>query len=208
MSPSSPAVVETHASHAHVDTVVAQVEARVHRHTVYALDSLEKHKHLHLAYSAVHIRIAGHHCVPHVLVVLRGAESHPQAQLAVRVEELVALQLARKVVVVLLVDKVDVVFEHLVVDVGVPSARIVYEVVTVHSLVVEAGVSPPIEATTHASAHISSHSPIESEASIEALINKMLPWFHMLFNQYIKLYTIEPLAILRAYENDGVNQKP
>jgi hypothetical protein len=85
------------------------------------------------------------HSPPHFLLARRGCHSHPQAQVPVGVEELHTLELSALVVVVLQVDVVDVVPEHLVVGVAVPPGRVVDVVEAVHGVVVHVGVSPAVE---------------------------------------------------------------
>ena len=60
-------------------------------------------------------------------------------------EELVRVQLSVSVGIVLHEDLVDVVPQHLVVDVGVPAAAIIDTLETRHTLVVHTRGSPPIE---------------------------------------------------------------
>ena len=117
-----------------------------HEHAaLHSLDALEYVEHLPLTDSAivVGIELLGSH--PHLLVVHRRSHPHPQAQVPVGVEELHTLQLSTSIEVVLHEDVLDVVPEHLVVDVVVPPGRVVDVVEAVHGVVVHAGVSPSVE---------------------------------------------------------------
>lgn len=92
---------------------------------LHSLDTLEQVEHLPLVHTALAVSIALLHCAPGLLVAAGGNHSHPQAQVPVGVEELLALEFASLVGVVLRVDLLDSVPEHLVVDVGVPAPRVV-----------------------------------------------------------------------------------
>ena len=146
------------------------------------LDSLEQHEHLHLTDSAVSVVVALGDCVPNVLVIVGRGHAHGQAEISVGEEELLSFELAGHVHVVLHEDSVDVVLEHLVVDVGVPSSRVVDHVEAVHSLVVHAVVAEAVEA--HTSAHTSAD---ESAASVVSAVHDMLT----IINQHIH----EPLNL-------------
>lgn len=132
----------------HVPSIIGGIDA---------LDPLEEHEQLHLAHLSVSVGIGCHSCVPDRLVVHRRSETHSQAEITVGIEELVSVELAREVEVVLLENEVDVVSEELVMVALIPTIAVVHVGIAVHGLVVGTRATPSVE-PSKAAAHIDSNS--------------------------------------------------
>ena len=118
---------------------------------VDSLNPLEKHEQLHSVDSSVSVVIGLHCCIPDILVVHGRSDTHHQTEISITVEEFLSLQLSWHVHVVSLEDDFDVIFEHHVMDIGVPSSWVVDHLEAVHSLVVHSiVVAPSIESESSA----------------------------------------------------------
>ena len=120
---------------------------------VDSLYSLEEHKHLELTDSAIPIRVTGQNRIVDRLVVHRRCQPHHQAQVTVRIVELVALQLPAIVSIISLVYDINVVSQKLIVVASVPTTTVVHKAVAVHVVIVMTVISPAIERTAKTDIH-------------------------------------------------------
>jgi hypothetical protein len=167
--------LESHVA-SHVDS---EAGVLVHHHApLHSLDALEQVEHLPLTHLAIPVRVALLNCVPNILLIIWGSHSHLQAEITIGIKELLSLELSAAVLVVLQVDLLYVLLQHLVVVVS-PTSRVIDLVESSH-LLVAAVVSPTVELMSVVSMvsmmALSLHSSLSSQVDEPSLLSSEPTW--------------------------------